>query len=256
MKQRSENQGIEQEHMIPLDGPFRFACNPSVPCFRECCRDLDLILTPYDILRLRKNLVLSSEAFVERYIKWDFSHDMGFPTAKLKMSENNEKLCPFLGKNGCEVYQDRPSACRIYPLARATQKHARFDRTTDAYFLVKESHCKGFECGKEWTIDEWKKDQGLEDYFEMNDLWTAVICSPFKEKRGKLSDRDLKAVLMAAYNLEMFRQFVFRSSLLERIEIQPERVEKMTTDEVELLKFGFDWLRFALFGESTIKLKS
>ena len=88
----------------------------------------------------------------------------------------------------------------------------------------------------------------------MNDLWTAVVCSPFKEKRGKLSDRDLKAVLMAAYNLEMFRQFVFQSSLLSRIDLEGERIEKMKKSDVELLRFGFDWLRFVLFGESTIKL--
>ncbi len=251
-----ENNEIDSDRMVPLDGPFKFACNPSVPCFKECCRDLDLILTPYDILRLRQNLGISSESFVEKYVSWDFSHDLGFPTAKLKMSDDADKICPFLGEEGCEVYPDRPSACRIYPLARATQKHARFDRTVDAYFLVRESHCKGFEQGKEWTIEEWKKDQGLEDYFEMNDLWTAVVCSPFKEKRGKLSDRDLKAVLMAAYNLEMFRQFVFQSSLLSRIDLEGERIEKMKKSDVELLRFGFDWLRFVLFGESTIKLSN
>ncbi len=251
---RNDEPKVEPDQMAPLDGPFRFACDPTVPCFKECCRDLDLILTPYDILRLKQHLGLSSEAFIERYVVWDFSHDMGFPTAKLKMSDNDRKLCPFLGSDGCNVYQDRPSACRIYPLARATQKHARFDRTTDAYFLVRESHCKGFERGKEWSIEEWKQDQGLEEYFEMNDLWTAVVCSPFKEKRGKLSDNDIKAVFMAAYNLEMFRQFVFQSSLLKRISIDEKRVEKMKSDETELLKFGFDWLRFLLFGESTVKL--
>ena len=111
------------------------------------------------ILRLRQNLGISSESFVEKYISWDFSHDLGFPTAKLKMSDDADKICPFLGEAGCEVYPDRPSACRIYPLARATQKHARFDRTVDAYFLVRESHCKGFEQGKEWTIEEWKKEK-------------------------------------------------------------------------------------------------
>jgi len=245
-----------EDRMAPLDGPFRFACDPSVPCFKECCRDLDLILTPYDILRLKNNLGLSSEVFIEEFVIWDFSHDMGFPTAKLRMSDNAEKLCPFLGDEGCKVYPDRPSACRIYPLARATQKHARFERTTDAYFLVRESHCKGFERGREWTIEDWKKDQGLDEYFEMNDLWTAVVCSPFKEKRGKLADRDIKAIFMAAYNPEMFKQFVFQSTLLSRIEIDRGRVDKIRDDEVELLRFGLDWLRFVLFGESTIEVKS
>ena len=248
-------QEIQHDQMAPLDGPFRFACDPTVPCFKECCRDLDLILTPYDILRLKQGLGLTSETFIERYVVWDFSHEMGFPTAKLKMSDHDRKLCPFLGKDGCDVYVNRPSACRIYPLARATQKHARFDRTTDAYFLVRENHCKGFERGREWTIEEWIRDQGLDDYFEMNDLWTAVVCSPFKDRRGKLSDNDIKAVFMAAYNPEMFRKFVLHSTLLDRIVMDGSEVEKVKSSERQLLKFGFAWLRFVLFGESTIKLR-
>ena len=42
----------------PLDTsqPFCFACSPKVPCFNACCRDLNQVLTPYDVLCLKRFL--------------------------------------------------------------------------------------------------------------------------------------------------------------------------------------------------------
>ena len=48
---------------------------------------------------------------------------------------------------------------------------------------------------------------------------------------------------------------VFESSFLEKFEVDHARQENMRRDDVELLKFGFDWLRFSLFGEPTITIK-
>ena len=251
------NQDIDSQtgkDMRPLDGPFKFACNPGVDCFTECCRDLDLTLTPYDLLRLKKNLQVTTEDFIEKYASYDFSHKMGFPTIKLKMEENERKTCPFVGPQGCEVYEDRPSACRTYPLARATQKYTRYGKIREAYFVLRESHCLGFDAGKVWTLDQWKKDQGLEEYNRMNDGWAAVVCSPFAEKRGGLSEKEIQLVYMSAYNIELFRRFVFGSSLLNKFEIDRERIRKIEAEDEELLLFAFDWLRFALFGESTLRL--
>ncbi len=50
---------------IDPDTPFRFACNPGVACFNECCRDLNQFLTPYDVLRLKRGLGLSSRQFLD-----------------------------------------------------------------------------------------------------------------------------------------------------------------------------------------------
>ena len=41
---------------IAAEAPLCFACHPKVPCFNECCRELDLALSPYDVLRLRRAL--------------------------------------------------------------------------------------------------------------------------------------------------------------------------------------------------------
>ena len=64
-----------------------------------------------------------------------------------------------------------------------------------------------------------------------------------------------KMAFMATYNLERFREFVFESSFLRSFQIDKKSVFLFETDDVELLKFAFNWLAFALFGKKTMKLK-
>ena len=50
--------------LIPLEGNrFRFRCHKEIPCFTECCAKLDLLLTPYDVLRIKNRLKIDSEEF-------------------------------------------------------------------------------------------------------------------------------------------------------------------------------------------------
>jgi hypothetical protein len=48
---------------------------------------------------------------------------------------------------------------------------------------------------------------------------------------------------------------VFGSSFLEAYDIPQERIEKVRTDDTELLKLGYEWLRSAMFAEETLKLR-
>ena len=52
-----------------LDGPdtFEFRCHPGVSCFNRCCRNLNFFLNPYDVIRLKQNLGLSSGEFIEKH---------------------------------------------------------------------------------------------------------------------------------------------------------------------------------------------
>ena len=35
---------------------FKFKCHKGIECFTKCCRGIDIMLTPYDILTMRKRL--------------------------------------------------------------------------------------------------------------------------------------------------------------------------------------------------------
>ena len=135
---------------------FEFYCGPSVPCFTECCRKLDLTLTPYDVLRLfYPRLEKSPSEFLEDYTVIKTGSRHGFPEVFLKMDVDGEKLCPFVSKEGCTVYEDRPGACRIYPLGRASSKSRSTDLNEEFYFSEVRIPLQGIEQTKNWVIDEW-----------------------------------------------------------------------------------------------------
>ena len=98
---------------------FTFACHPGVPCFTDCCRMLELALTPYDVLRLRKATGLTSRELLENYIITEQDPGEPFPRFYLTMVDDGRASCVFVSPQGCTVYPHRPSACRAYPLGRA-----------------------------------------------------------------------------------------------------------------------------------------
>lgn len=97
---------------------FSFGCHPDVACYTECCRELDLVLTPYDVLCLCKELQMSSAEFVDRYVVVEQDENDIFPVLYLGMVDDGRASCPFISGNGCNVYNSRPGACRAYPVGR------------------------------------------------------------------------------------------------------------------------------------------
>jgi uncharacterized protein len=72
----------------------------------NCCKTTSPIFYQNDIERAAKALRMKPGDFVEKYLKIDEDRDF-----VLKSSP-----CPFLNEdNRCEVYEDRPKACREYP---------------------------------------------------------------------------------------------------------------------------------------------
>jgi hypothetical protein len=239
------------------DDTFRFACHPGVSCFNRCCRDVNIFLSPYDVLGIRKRLGMTSGEFIEKHILLPVQKDMRTPVVVLKMNDDEEKTCPFLTDEGCGVYSDRPWPCRMYPLGLAAQKDTadgwRGDRF---YFLLEESGCEGFSEPREWTVREWLDDQDVDAYDEWGEALKELTLHPYFEQGGTLPPEKMQMMFTACYDLDKFREFVFQSTLLERFVVDEDFVEDMRRDDETLLRFGFLWLRFSLFGEPTMKVKS
>jgi len=123
------------------------------------------------------------------------------------------------------------------------------------FFIVQEKHCLGFQEDKEWTIEEWMKNEGLDEYNTMNDKWLEIITSPKSLGLEKETARKIQMFFMASYNLDKFRKFLFESNFLNLFEIKPDLKEKLISDDVELMKFAIDWLKFSLFGIKTIRIR-
>jgi hypothetical protein len=224
---------------------FRFACHPGVPCFNACCGDLNLMLTPYDVLRLRRSLKESSREFISGRAELHRAPDTGLPALKLRMDEARAKACPFVTEGGCSVYPDRPAACRTYPLGRATRLDENGE-LFERYFVVREAHCRGFEEGRDFTAPQWLADQGLEPYNHSNDKLMRLMAMQRETGRPVTADQANMA-LLALYQLDSFGDFIRDMKVLDRLELSLERRRAVLEDEEARLDFALDWLKLVLF---------
>jgi len=239
-----------------LDSKFKFQCHKGLKCYTKCCREINITLTPYDIIRLKNRLQLPAEDFLAIYTVPQLLEKTDLPVITLKLLDDELKSCPFVRDDGCMIYTDRPTACRYYPVGTASLSHKEGADSDDFYFFVNEPHCLGFEEEKVWTIRDWRIDQGVDIHDEINAEWTDLIV----RKRSfppniKLTDQSKKMFFLASYNIEGFRDFVFESSFLNRYEIDKDTVEKIKDNEIELLKFGMKWLKSILFQDKNFKTK-
>ncbi len=239
------------------DDTFRFACHPGVSCFNRCCGDVNIFLSPYDVLRMKKRLEMTSSDFLEKFALMPVQKDMRTPVVVLRMNDDEAKTCPFLTDEGCGIYSDRPWPCRMFPLGLASQKDTpdgwRGDRF---YFLLQEEVCEGFGEPKEWTVRQWFDDQGIDQYDEWGEAFKELTLHKFFEEGGTLSPEKMQMLFTACYDLDKFREFVLGSTLLQRFEVDEDFVEEMRYDDEGLLRFAFLWLRFSLFGDRTVRVKA
>jgi Fe-S-cluster containining protein len=238
------------------ESKFKFRCYPCISCYKSCCKNIDIMLTPFDIMRLKNRFGISSGEFLMKYTYVFVEPKSGYPFVFLNKNDDEEKTCPFLCEAGCSVYEDRPATCRYYPIGQASLK--KFDMTEgiteEHYFFVKEPHCKGFEEDKEWTVAEWRKNQGVDLYDYMNRGWRELFFGR-NMKAERLDEKKQKAFYTACYDIDAFRRFVFESRFLDVFDVAEEKVDKIKKDEAELLNFAFDYVKFLLMMKETLKLK-
>ena len=236
--------------MTPLspNDTFLFSCSKNVSCFNECCRDLNQFLTPYDILRLKHRLGLSSRLFLERYTTQQTGSETGLPIITLKTNDPHTLKCPFVTSSGCSVYEDRPSSCRTYPLVRIASRSRETGKITEQYILLKELHCLGFEQGRTWTIRKWVQDQNVTFYNEMNDMLLEIIGLKNRLIPGPLDIKSRFAFHMALYDMDTFRSHIFEQNILDHWNLDQKTLDSVKNDDVELLKLGHRWIKKILFG--------
>lgn len=233
---------------LGLNHKFKFKCHKDIKCFTKCCRGINITLTPYDIIRLKNRLQLSSEEFLAIYTTPQMLEKTDLPVVTLKLLDDELKSCPFVKKDGCIIYEDRPTTCRYYPLGVASLSHKEGADDEEFYFFVNEPHCLGFEEEKNWTVREWRKDQGVDIHDNINAQWTDILV----RKRSfppniKLTEQSKKMFFLASYNIDKFKKFVFESTFLKRNPVDNETIEAIRNDEIALLRFGMKWLKSILF---------
>lgn len=242
---------------LNLDDTIQFRCHKDIACFNQCCKSIDISLTPYDILRLKKRLGLTANEFLAQYTVPYEMDAHGMPGVKIRTADDN-LACPFLREDGCSVYEDRPTVCRYYPLGLMSMRKEKSSTDEDVFFITKEDHCLGHNDSRSITINDYRKEQGVDDYDLMNHEWRQIILKKRSSGPtiGKPSTRSFQFFFLGSYNLDSLRDFVFSDGFSEVYDLSAEVFEQLKTDDVALLKFGFMLLKQVLFGEKTIAVKA
>ncbi|MDK9703233.1 MAG: YkgJ family cysteine cluster protein [Sulfuritalea sp.] len=236
---------------------IQFSCHKGIGCWNACCSNIDISLTPYDVLRMKTRLGITSTEFLKDYtVPYEMEKD-GIAGIKFRPVEGGS-ACRFMKPEGCDIYSDRPTACRYYPVALLSMRKQDEYVDRDSYAIVKEDHCKGHEVDRRITIADYRKEQGLEEYDELARGWRQLV---LKKKSsgpsiGKPSLRSRQLFFMACYDIDRFREFVFAESFTKLFELKPEERESFAKDDVALLQFAFRFLRQVMFGEESIALNA
>ncbi len=240
--------------VLAPETPIHFRCYKGISCFNACCKQADVTLAPYDILRLKRRLGLSSSEFIRQYaVPFEMDGD-GLPGLKLKTDDSGTCL-QLNGDAGCGVYEDRPTVCRYYPVALLALREKGSSEAKEQYSLVKEGHCKGHEEDREISIADYRAEQGCEEYDDLNREWYQLI---LKKKSagptvGKPPMTSLQLFFMASYDLDNFRRFALSDKFRATYVLPDGFFAEIEHNDEELLRFAYRFLRQVLFGERSVE---
>ncbi len=226
----------ENPKTLGLEDTFHFSCNPGIDCFTQCCKNVNILLTPYDILQMKNRLGISSTEFLKRYTRTLIALETSLPTVQFKMDEENHRRCYFVGEKGCEIYEQRPWSCRMYPLDNIEQGEG-FSPMVDA------TRCLGLKKNQAWHLRDWFEAQGIEPYNDWNQRFAELTEDKKLTSWRKEYPRGLDIFYLACYDLDRFREQVFKEKLYEMVDHPSVDHYKLKADDLALLQFAFTWLK-------------
>lgn len=227
----------KQSAILKSDSIFPFRCDGSLLCFTQCCRNVNIYLTPYDVLRLRRSLKIGSAEFLDRYTLPLMARGTNIPAVQLLMSPET-LYCRLVTEEGCTVYEDRPWACRMYPLDLTPQEG-------EYRPLVGKDRCFGFLEPGSWTVGEWLSNQGIEPFLEMDKLFQSVLPERFRPG-GPPMDPGEGKLFFLAYDLDRFAELLRDEDFRKFSQVDEALFEKVMDHDEELLKLAFRFIRSQL----------
>jgi hypothetical protein len=241
--------------MLDLGSTLKFKCHKGISCFNACCSNADITLTPYDIIRLKQHLGKSSTEFLKEHtVPFQMDQD-GLPGVKLRTT--NEGACLFMTDEGCSVYQDRPTACRYYPLGNMIRLDTGAKQEHVDYVLVKEEHCKGHDEERELTVQEYLIEQETAQYDEMNREWQQLMLMKRSggPSVGKPPEATLQMYFMCSFDMERFRRFVMSDNFKATYDLEESLYDVLEKEDISLMQFGTRLMKQVFFGLRTIPEK-
>lgn len=135
-------------------------------CNSVCCHGMgdSIVLDPYDICRLTRQLQMPFESLVEKHLALNVVDGVILPN--LKMAGENE-TCTFLNEQQrCRIHGARPGICRLFPLGRYWQDDTHFQ------YILQKDECHKHNLTK-IKVKKWLDTPDLEAYNAFLVTWHA-----------------------------------------------------------------------------------
>ena len=110
---------------MALDDRFTFRCGPELACFGNCCRDVNIVLTPYDVLRMKRALGMDSSEFLEKHTISPRFDGTEIPDRDSQNGGGDASSARSSRNRAAGSIADRPWACRMYPLGAGRAEESR-----------------------------------------------------------------------------------------------------------------------------------
>jgi Fe-S-cluster containining protein len=228
---------------LSLDHAFTFHCHAGLGCFNRCCRTPTVMLSPYDLLRLKQCLGITSGELLGRYTLREIEPRANLPLIFLNPFRTKEPACPFLGPPGCTVYAHRPAACRLFPITMGSELTA--EGVVDYYFCRKLDYCEGFATDVRRTVASWIADQGFGEYDQGRRAWLEILLKAGLKGPGAL-DARFQDLFALTYDLDRARRMIAEPIFRETCPVKANDLAQLQADDLALLKFIYHGLQAAL----------
>ena len=192
---------------VSLDDRFCFECKRC----GQCCFRCEIVLTPYDILRLCQGVRITTGEFLDYYGQITLGPESGLPVCWLDFEkvqrwrggDERSPPCPFLAPEGehfaCGVYPYRPSCCRSFPVFRMGKADE------EPMFYLQEVSCPAAETDREYTVVEWIAHEGLASYHRENDRFLTQVMT-LTRAREAWSEEFLQLLAGLWYDYSRLRE--------------------------------------------------
>lgn len=223
---RNENEQTDG-NLYELNDMLKLSCQDCAGC-SACCEGMgnSIVLTPYDVFELERNLETTFEQLMQEKIELGISDGMILPN--LKMTGKKE-CCGFLNEEGrCTIHSFRPGICRLFPLGR------QYGEQEISYIFL-ENACPKPNKTK-IKIKKWLEIPDIEqnEAFLLN--WHRLkkrVMELIERAKDETMAKELNMYLLNlfyinAYNVkqDFYAQFEVRRIMAEKLLAQLEKQEK------------------------------